>query len=85
MTIKEAAERTGVSIDNLRYYERIGLIPPIPRNKSGIREYDEHVIKWIEFVLKFKRAGMPLEAIIEYIKLANSDEENQLWQKYMDV
>lgn len=77
MTIKEASERTGVSIDNLRYYERIGLIPPIPRNKSGIREYDEHSIRWIEFVLKFKRAGMSLESIMEYIKLANSDESTK--------
>ena len=77
MTIKEAAEITGLSIDNLRYYERIGLIPPIPRSKSGIREYDGHAIHWIEFVLKFKRAGMPLESIIEYIKLAHSDKSTQ--------
>ena len=77
MTIKEVAERTGVSIDNLRYYERIGLIPPIPRNKSGIREYDERAIHWIEFVLKFKQAGASLEAIIEYIKLAHSDEDSK--------
>ena len=53
MTIKEVSERTGISIDNLRYYERIGLIPPIPRNKSGIRDYDEIAIHWITFVLKF--------------------------------
>ena len=77
MTIKEVAERTGVSIDNLRYYERIGLIPPIPRNKSGIREYDERAIHWIEFVMKFKQAGASLEAIIEYIKLAHSDEDSK--------
>ena len=54
MTIKEASKRTGVSIDNLRYYERIGLLPPIPRNASGIREYDERAIHWIDSALKFK-------------------------------
>ena len=48
MTIKEASKLTGVSIDNLRYYERIGLIPPVPRTKSGIRDYDEISIRWIE-------------------------------------
>ncbi|MDU2121734.1 MAG: MerR family transcriptional regulator [Clostridium celatum] len=77
MTIKEAAERTGISIDNLRYYERIGLIPPIPRNKSGIRDYDERAISWIEFVMKFKRSGASLESIIEYLKLAGSKDDTK--------
>lgn len=70
MTIKEAAQRTGISIDNLRYYERIGLIPEVPRTESGIRNYDEMSISWIEFAMKFKKAGVTLEAIREYIQLA---------------
>ena len=77
MTIKEAAERTGISIDNLRYYERMGLIPPIPRNKSGIRDYDERAISWIEFVMKFKKSGASLESIIEYLKLAGSKDDTK--------
>ena len=71
MTIKEVSEITGVSIDNLRYYERIGIIPEIPRNKSGIRDYNEESIKWIELILKFKKSGMSLEDIKRYIKLAS--------------
>lgn len=70
MTIKEAAEKTGISIDNLRYYERIGLIPEVPRTESGIRDYDEMAINWIEFAMRFKKAGVSLEAIREYIQLA---------------
>ena len=70
MTIKEAAQRTGISIDNLRYYERIGLIPDVPRTESGIRNYDEMSISWIEFAMRFKKAGVSLEAIREYIQLA---------------
>nr|WP_320024294.1 MerR family transcriptional regulator [uncultured Acetobacterium sp.] len=70
MTIKEAAERTGISIDNLRYYERIGLFPEIPRNSSGMRDYDEMSLNWIDFAMRFKRGGMSLEAIREYIQLA---------------
>ena len=70
MTIKEAAQRTGISIDNLRYYERIGLISEVPRTESGIRNYDEMSISWIEFAMKFKKAGVSLEAIREYIQLA---------------
>jgi DNA-binding transcriptional MerR regulator len=77
MNIKEVAQRTGVSIDNLRYYERIGLIPPIKRTKSGIRDFDERAIHWVELVLKFKKAGASLEAIMEYLNLANEGESTK--------
>lgn len=74
MIIKEAAEITGITIDNLRYYERMGLIPEVPRNAFGIRDYDEVALNWIDFVMRFKRGGMPLEAIREYIQLALQGE-----------
>lgn len=74
MNIKEAAQLTGISIDNLRYYERIGLIPEVPRTASGIRDYDEMSLQWIEFAMRFKRAGMPLDSIRKYIQLALKGE-----------
>jgi len=77
MIIKEASKKTGISIDNLRYYERIGLIPEVPRTESGIREYDEMSISWIEFAMKFKKAGVSLEAIREYIQLALQGESTK--------
>lgn len=77
MTIKEASEITGISIDKLRYYERIGLIPEVPRTNSGIRDYDESSIHWVEFALRFKRGGMSLESIREYIQLAIKGEETK--------
>lgn len=70
MTIKEVAEKFDLTTDTLRYYERIGLIPEVPRTASGIRDFDEVTIKWVEFVLCFKKAGVPLEGIVEYVKLA---------------
>ena len=70
MTIKEASEKTGISIDKLRYYERIGLIPEVPRNTSGIRNYDDVSLGWIDFVMRFKQGGMALESIREYVQLA---------------
>ena len=39
MTIAEASRTYGLSTDTLRYYERVGLIPRVPRTKSGIRDY----------------------------------------------
>lgn len=77
MIIKEVSEKTGISIDNLRYYERIGLIPPVPRTESGIRNYDEISISWIEFVMRFKKAGVSLETIHEYIQLAIKGESTK--------
>ena len=38
MKIAEVSEKHGLSLDTLHYYERIGLIPPVTRNESGIRE-----------------------------------------------
>lgn len=77
MTIRQASELTGISIDNLRYYERIGLIPEVPRNTSGIRDYDDMSLSWIDFAMRFKRGGMALEAIREYIQLAIQGEETK--------
>lgn len=74
MTIKEVSVITGISIDNLRYYERIGLTPKVPRTSSGIRDYDEMSLQWIEFAMYFKRGGVPLESIHEYIQLALEGE-----------
>lgn len=81
MTIKQASEKTGISIDNLRYYERIGLIPAVPRNASGIRFYDDMTLSWIDFVMRFKRGGMALEAIREYVQLALEGEETKAARK----
>lgn len=70
MTIREIAAKTNMSTDTLRYYERIGLLPPVPRNAAGIRNYDEYVVNFINFIKKLKASGMSLEHIIDYIRLA---------------
>lgn len=69
MTIKEVSELTGVSADTLRYYERIGLVPPVPRNGAGIRVYGEHEVNWINFIKVYRSAGVSIESLIEYVRL----------------
>ena len=66
MTIKEIAARTGVSADTLRYYERMGIIPAVPRTSGGVRNYDENFVEWVAFIQTLKGAGMSLEAIADY-------------------
>ena len=69
MTISEFAEKTDISIDTLRYYERIGILPPVPRGKNGIRVYDSSYIEWIHLVKRLKANGMSLDRMLEYIEL----------------
>ena len=63
ITIKEVSERYDLSQDTLRYYERVGMIPPVHRTASGIRDYQ-----------CMRGAGLPVEAIIEYVKLTQEGE-----------
>lgn len=69
MTIAEVSKKYNLTQDTIRYYERIGLLPEIPRTKSGIRDFDEKSCKWIEFIKCMRAAGMPIEALIEYMTL----------------
>ena len=69
MTIAEISKKFDLSQDTLRYYERIGLIPPIKRNSSGFRDYDESDCRRIEFIKCMRGAGLPIEALIEYMNL----------------
>lgn len=69
MTIKEVAEKYHISQDTLRYYERIKMIPEITRTSGGIRDYQEEDLKWVELAICMRSAGLPIEAMIEYVRL----------------
>jgi DNA-binding transcriptional MerR regulator len=69
MTITEVSEKYDLSQDTLRYYERIGLIPRVNRSKSGMRDYSEEDCRWVEFIKCMRSAGLPIEALIEYVGL----------------
>lgn len=73
MTIGEVSERYEMTADTLRYYERIGLIPPVPRRKNGIRDYDEAACGWVSFIKCMRSAGVQIEALIEYVTLLQAN------------
>ena len=75
MKIAEVSERYGISSDTLRYYERVGLIPPVNRNENGIREYTETDLGRVEFIKCMRRAGLPIEVLIEYVGLAQQGDQ----------
>lgn len=69
MTIKEVSEKFQITQDTLRYYERVGMIPPVTRTAGGIRDYQETDLAWVELAVCMRSAGLPVEAMIEYVKL----------------
>ena len=75
MTIKEVSKKYSISQDTLRYYERVGMIPPVTRTSGGIRDYREDDLKWLELALCMRNAGLPVEAMIEYLSLFQQGDE----------
>ena len=71
MTIGEISQEIGLSADTLRYYEKIGLLPNVPRDNSGKRNYDENFINWIKFIQTLKNSGIDFQVYdigINYFK-----------------
>ena len=69
MTIAEVSRKYDISADTLRYYERIGLIPAVPRTRGGLRDYGEESCGWIQLMKCMRAAGVQIEALIEYVDL----------------
>lgn len=85
MMISEIAEQTNVSKSTLRYYEKIGLIPSVPRIGNGVCSYDEKFIRWIKLVQDLKDMGMSLENILDYFKLAKAGKDTSQVRKNLLV
>ena len=81
MTIAEVSKKYDISSDTLRYYERVGLIPPVPRTSGGIRDYDEASCGWIELMKCLRAAGVQIEALVEYTALAQQGDDTQAQRK----
>ena len=81
MTIAEVSKKYDLTPDTLRYYERIGLISNVPRNKSGIRNYDEKSCKRIEFIKCMRNSGVEIEILIEYMNLLEEGSTTAMARK----
>ncbi len=67
-SIREAAEKSGISSYTLRYYEKMGLLPPPKRKNSGFRSYTDKDIRFLTFLKSLKETGMSLDDINEFVK-----------------
>ena len=67
LTIQEMAERTGVSAHTLRYYERVGLLNAIERNRSGHRRYSAADVGWVQLLICLRQTGMGIQAMTQFV------------------
>ena len=70
MRVGEVAERAGVNVETLRYYERRGLLPEPERLPSGHRRYDEETVRFLRAIKEAQSVGFTLAEIAEYLRAA---------------
>lgn len=75
MNIKKASEISNVPSATIRYYEKIGLIHPVKRDKNGVRDFDEEDLKWIHFAKTMRGAGLSVEKLTDYLSLFRKGDE----------
>jgi DNA-binding transcriptional MerR regulator len=79
LTIGQVADRTGLSVHTLRFYEREGIFAsPIVRDAGGRRHYGGEDLEWLEVVNRLRSSGMPLQAIRRYADLVRQGDGNEL-------
>ncbi|MBW4716155.1 MerR family transcriptional regulator [Saccharothrix obliqua] len=82
-SIAQAAGRSGLSVDTLRYYERIGLIDPPARDSGGRRSYSEDDLGWLFFLTRLRTTGMPIRMMREYAQLRHRGTTTAVQRKQM--
>ncbi|WP_207940352.1 hypothetical protein DOK78_002165 [Enterococcus sp. DIV2402] len=85
MGISEVAKIIGVTPVTLRYYERMGLIPPVKRKNGGVRSYSYEDIKKLKMITCLRSAGLSIEALLRYTEIDNLSQNNQESKKKLLV
>ena len=69
-TVKMVAEKTNLSPNALRYYEKEGLLPNVKRTNSGIRHYSDEDLEWLSLICCLKNTGMSIKQIRDFVDLS---------------
>lgn len=78
---KDVAEMLDISISTIRYYEKIGIIPPIERNANGYRIYTNSTLNWIYLMKSLRNAGVSIESLLEFSRLSQVEGPERNKQK----
>jgi DNA-binding transcriptional MerR regulator len=68
-TIRQVADKTGLTVDTVRYYERSGLVPPVRRGGNGYRRFSQDDVGWLVFVSRLRASGMPIVDVRRFVEL----------------
>ncbi|HEY3631149.1 MAG TPA: MerR family transcriptional regulator [Jatrophihabitantaceae bacterium] len=71
----QVADKTGFSLDTLRYYERIGLLDGIARTPGGRRTFTDDDLGWLDVLRCLRDTGMPIAQMLRYAELCRAGEE----------
>ena len=77
MNIKSASDLLGISADTIRYYERVGLVPPITRTATGIRDFQDQDREALEFIKCFRSASVSIDSLVDYMSLYQKGDETR--------
>jgi len=69
MRIAEAAKKSGLSIDTIRYYEKSGMLPEIRRGSDGHRRFSTENIEWLTLLYWLRETGMPMKTMYRFASL----------------
>lgn len=83
MTITEVSVKYKLSQDTLRYYERIGLLPPVGRGANGARDFSEQDCAWIDLIKCMRGAGIPVEVLIDYVQMFQKGDSTRAARKIL--
>ena len=73
--MKEVTEKTNLTADTIRYYEKIGIIPPILRKENGLRDFQAYDLEWLFFIKQLRAAGLSIETLQSYKNLVLEGDE----------
>lgn len=81
LTSKEVADMFHISASTIRYYEKIGIIPPIERDENGYRIYNNSALNWIYLMKSLRNAGLSIESMTEFSRLSQTEGDEKKLQK----
>ncbi|MBL1224553.1 MerR family transcriptional regulator [Enterococcus sp. BWR-S5] len=81
MNIKQVADMFDLTVETIRYYERVGVIPPVKRDKNGYRIFTKRDLNWVFLAKSLRNAGLSIESLIEFAALSQYTDDKRLAQK----
>lgn len=81
MRISEAASKSGLSADTIRFYEKSGIVPEIGRNNDGVRNFSPENVEWLTLLFWLRKTGMPMRDMKSFASLYSGGNKTMKQRK----